>query len=378
MNSNDYEVYVGLDVHKDTIAVATAAGGRSKPEFRGEIRNEASAVRRLVKRLGKGGKTLSFCYEAGPCGYGVYWQIQELNYPCAVVAPSLIPRRPGDRVKTDRRDALNLARLHRTDDLTAVWVPDAQQEAVRDLARAREDAKSDELQARHRLSAFLLRHRRVYREGKTHWTKKHVRWLEEQVFDSRPQQIVFQEYQDVVRERQDRVAGLTEQLRQAQEGWSLGPLAQAMMALRGIDLITAMTLLSELGDISRFDTPVQLMGFLGLVPSEHSSGGQRRSGSITKAGNRHVRRCLVEAAWSYRFQARKTAYLQKRAAATSAEVQAIAWTAQKRLCGRYRKLALEKGKPTPKVCVAIARELTGFLWAIACEVNGKPYTMRAH
>ena len=150
------------------------------------------------------------------------------------------------------------------------------------------------------------------------------------------------------------------------------------MALRGIDLIMAMTLLSELGDISRFDSPVQLMGFLGLVPSEHSSGGQRRSGSITKAGNRHVRRCLVEAAWSYRFQARKTAYLQKRAAATSAEVQAIAWTAQKRLCGRYRKLALEKGKPTPKVCVAIVRELTGFLWAIACEVNGKPYTMRAH
>ena len=377
MNEDRYDAYVGLDVHKDTIAVAVAFPGRGEPEFRGEIPNNPQSLRRLVKRLGKDGEALSFCYEAGPCGYGAYWQIQELGHRCEVVAPSLIPRKPGERVKTDRRDALKLARLHRAGDLTTVWVPDAEQEAVRDLTRAREDAKTDELKARQRLSAFLLRHGRVFDEGKCRWTQKHFRWLERQKFDSPHQQVVFQEYLDAVLERQARVAGLEGQMRQALETWSLRPVAQSLMALRSIGLVTAMTVLAELGDLSRFDSPKQLMSFLGLVPGERSSGGHRRQGHITKTGNAHVRRVLVEAGWGYRFPARKTTHLQQQAAQASPKVQAIAWAAQKRLCGRYRKLALEKGKPTPQVCVAVARELVGFLWAVACEVNGRPYAMRA-
>ena len=377
MNDTGYTAYVGLDVHKETIAVAVAYAGRGEPESRGEIRNDRQALHRLVKRLGKNGEALSFCYEAGPCGYEAYWQIRELGHPCTVVAPSLIPRKPGERVKTDRRDARKLASLHRAGELTAVWVPDAEQEAIRDLTRAREDAKVDELAARQRLNAFLLRHGRKFDEGKCRWTKTHFRWLDRQTFEFPHQQVVFQEYLDAVRERQARVAGLVEQMRRALESWSLRPMAEAMMALRGVDLITAMTLLAELGDLSRFDGPPQLMSYLGLVPSEHSSGGRRRQGGITKTGNGHVRRILVESAWSYRFSPRKTERLRRQADGLSPQVQAIAWAAQQRLCGRYRKLALEMGKPKPKVCVAVARELAGFLWAVACEVNGRPYTMRA-
>lgn len=372
----EFSAYIGLDVHKDTIAVAVAVAGREEAVYRGEIGHRRSSLRRLIGKLSPHGEVLSFCYEAGPCGYGVYREIIETGHHCVVVAPSLIPRKPGDRVKTDRRDALSLARLHRAGELSAVWVPGAEQEALRDLTRAREDMKAIELKARQRLGAFLLRHDRVYRSGKSRWTQAHFRWLEEQRFDHPAQQVVLQEYVDTVMQAQARVAGLEDRMRQALASWSLRPVAEGLMALRGVDLITAMTVLAELGDLTRFETPRQLMSFLGLVPSERSSGPRRRQGAITKTGNGHVRRVLVEAAWSYRFPARKTAHLRRKAAAAPPGAQAIAWAAQKRLCARYWHL-YHAGKATCQVCTAIARELVGFIWAIACEVAGKPHASRA-
>lgn len=368
--------YVGLDVHKDSIAVALAGWGRGEPEYRGEIGHTAAAVKKLVKQLSPDGEVLSFCYEAGPCGYGLYRTLTALGHRCEVVAPSLIPRKAGERLKTDRRDALMLARLHRSGELTAVWVPDLEQEAMRDLTRAREDMKSLELKARQRLGAFLLRHGRVYREGTSRWTQAHWRWLEAVKFDTPVQQIVLQEYIEAVRSSQRRVADLEGQMREALKSWSLRPVVEALMALRGISLITAMTTLAELGDITRFDAPKQLMAYLGLVPSEHSSGGSRRQGSLTRTGNGHVRRVLTEAAWNYRFPARKTRCIERRAEHTSPAVQAIAWEAQKRLCGRYQAL-MRAGKEKNRVTSAVARELVGFIWAIACEVMGRPHASKA-
>lgn len=369
------QVYVGLDVHKATIAVAVARTGRGDPYYHGTIENSAVALRKLLKQLSQSGEALSFCYEAGPCGYGLYRDLTALGHGCEVVAPSLIPRKAGERLKTDRRDALMLARLHRAGELTAVWVPDQEQEAIRDLTRAREDMKALELKSRQRLGAYLLRHGRVY-DGKSRWTQAHFRWLETVKFDSTVQQIVLQEYIDTVKSMQKRVADLEAQMHAALAGWSLGPAAQALMALRGVSLITAMTVLAELGDITRFDSPRELMAYLGLVPSEHSSGGSRRQGSITRTGNGHVRRVLVEAGWNYRFPARKTRDIEKRAEKTSEGVQAIAWQAQKRLCGRYRAL-MEAGKIKQQVVTAVARELAGFIWAIACEVAGKAHGSKA-
>ena len=362
----EFSVYVGLDVHKATIAVAVAVAGRAEPQYRGEIANTPTAIKRLLHKLSPDGEVLGMCYEDGPCGYGIHRQITAVGHDCIVVAPGLIPRKATDRVKTDRRDALSLARLHRAGELTAVWVPDADQEAMRDLTRAREDLKAIERTARQRLGAFLLRHGQVY-PGKSRWTQAHFRWLERVKMPMPVQQIVLTEYVDTVLAAQRRVAALVEQMRLALADWSLRPVVEALMALRGVSLITAMTVLAELGDITRFDSPSQLMAYLGLVPSEHSSGGNRRQGGITKTGNSHVRRVLVEAAWAYRFPARKSYAIQRRAERTSADVQAIAWQAQTRLCGRYRHL-IHAGKTTPLATTAVARELAGFIWAIACEV----------
>ena len=304
----------------------------------------------------------------------MYREIVESGHACAVVAPSLIPRKPGDRVKTDRRDAVALARLHRSGDLTPVWVPGEEQEAIRDLTRAREDMVSMQQKARQRLSAFLLRHERVF-PGRCRWTKPYFRWLEEQRFDQPIQQIVFQEYVDTVLQAQARVKGLEQQMHEALSSWSLRPTVEALISLRGVNLITAMTLLAELGDLTRFDSPRQLMSFLGLVPSERSSGDRRRQGAITKAGNGHVRRLLVESAWGYRFPARKTAYMRQKAAKAPEAVQRLAWAAQKRLCARYRHLH-QLGKNKCYVVTAVARELVGFIWAVAREVNGLPHASR--
>lgn len=366
----EFSKYVGLDTHKDTIAVAVADALGGKPRYYGEIANTAGEIHKLVKRLCPDGEVLSFCYEAGPCGYEIYRQINQLGHHCSVVAPSLIPSKPGERVKTDRRDSEKLSRLDRAGELTPVWVPDQEQEAMRDLTRAREDMKGMERSIKQRLNAFLLRYARIYEYGKSRWTQAHFRWLERLKFDVAVQQIVFQEYVDAIKQAEARVAGLEREMGKALENWSLAPVVEALMALRGVKLITAMTIMAELGDITRFDSPRQLMSFLGLVPSETSSGQTRRRGGITKTGNGHARRVLIESGWCYRFPARKTAHLQRRAEKCSREVQAIAWKAQKRLCGRYTYL-LGRGKLKVQVCTAVARELVGFIWAIACEVMGK-------
>lgn len=360
-----HAAYIGLDVHKDTLAVAIAWPGRSEPESQGEIANKPKTVDKLIRRLSEeaGGGVLLFCYEAGPCGYKLYRQILASGHDCQVVAPSLIPRKPGERIKTDKRDALKLSRHLRAGDLTAVWVPDEEQEAIRDLTRARDDMKSQERKARQQLNAFVLRHGHAWPSNKTRWTQTHYNWLESIRFEQMQLQIVLQAYIDAVKAATQRVVEMTDQMMQALPHWSLGPIVDSLVALRGIDKIAAMVLLAELGDISRFESPKQLMAYLGLVPSEHSSGGRRRQGAITLTGNGHARRMLVESAWSYRFQARQTMHLKRKAKNASAEAKAIAWRAQKRLCGRYRTLT-QAGKNTKRVVVAIARELAGFIWDI--------------
>jgi transposase len=354
--------YVGLDVHKERIAVSVADSDGGEVRYVGEIPNTPEAVAKLVRQLRKDGATPSFCYEAGPCGYGLHRQLRELGQDCQVIAPSLIPKKAGDRVKTDRRDSLSLARLHRAGELTAVWVPDGGQEALRDLTRAREDMKALQREAKQRLMAFLLRHGKSY-GGKSNWTQAYFRWMETVKFAHAVQQIVFQEYIDTVRAMTKRVEALDGQIKSAADESVFRPVIEGLMALRGVNQLTATTLMAELGDLRRFESAPQLMGYLGVVPSEHSTGNSKSRGGITKSGNSHVRRVLVEAAWTYRFPARKTATLQRRAERTPELVQEIAWSAQKRLCGRYRRLE-GKGKLKVQVCVAIARELAGFIWAI--------------
>jgi transposase len=363
----EFSKHIGLDVHKERISVAVADKGRRPPRYWGEIENRPEAVKRLLKRLRVEGGRLRFCYEAGPCGYGLYRQLVAAGQDCAVVAPALIPRKPGERIKTNRRDSLSLARLDRAGELTEVWVPDAAQEALRDLSRAREDMKILDKQLRQRLKGFLLRHGRRY-SGRGRWTQAYWRWLETLRFEAPPQQIVLEEYVAAVRAAMARTAGLEQQLQEASESWSLSAAARAAMALRGVDRTAAVSLLAELDDLSRFENPRQLMGYVGLVPSEHSSGDKQRRGAVTKAGNAHARRMLVECAWAYRFPARKTACIQRRAEQASPAVQAIAWEAQKRLCGRFRRLQA-RGLSAPKTVTAIARELCGFLWAVVCEAQ---------
>jgi len=364
----EYPAYIGLDVHKETIAVAVARAGREEPEFRCEIANRPKTVAKLVERLSQefDGEVLLFCYEAGPCGYVLYRQIMALGHICQVVAPSLIPKKPGDRIKTDRRDAKKLSRHLRNGDLTVVWVPDEEQEAMRDLTRTRGDFKAQERKARQQLNAYVLRHGHSWPSNRTRWTKTHYNWLESLKFPHDWQQVVLQEYIDAVRAASQRVIDMTAQMMQVLPQWSLAPVVDSLVALRGIDKLAAMVLLAELGDISRFDSPRQLMAFLGLVPSEHTSGGRRRQGAITKTGNSHARRMLVESAWSYRFPARQTAHLKRKAKTASDEARVIAWRAQKRLCGRYQHL-LRAGKNTKQTTVAVARELAGFIWDIACH-----------
>ena len=364
---SEYTMYCGLDVHKDSIVVAVADAQGGPAELHGTVPNTELRVAKLVRRLEKEWGRVAFCYEAGPCGYAIYRLLGSMGQDCIVVAPSLIPQKPGDRIKTDPRDARSLARQFRAGELTAVWVPDEEQEARRDLSRARVDMKAMERQARQRLYALLLRHGKRY-PGKTKGTQAFFRWVERVKFAQQEQQIVLQEYVDAVHEARNRVNGLEEEMRRACQGWIWEPVVTALMALRGINFVAAFTLVAEIGDFTRFATPVQFMIFLGLIPSEHSSAKRRRRGRITKTGNGHARRILVEASWTYRFPARKTALIQRRAEKCSKSVQAIAWKAQKRLCRRFRYLVMNLRKPTALVCTAIARELSAFVWAIAREV----------
>ncbi len=358
--------YVGLDVHKETISVAVADDGpRGEAHFFGTIPNRAAALRKLAERLGRKDRALRFCYEAGPCGYGVYRTLRGLGHDCAVVAPSLIPRRAGDRVKTDRRDALGLAKLDRAGELTPVWVPDADHEAMRDLVRARAAAVRALRRARQQLTGFLLRHGRVH-SGKN-WTLAHRRWLTTLRFKHPAQQIVLQDYIHAVEDAKARRDALMAQIEALLPRWSMAPLVEALQAMRGVALIVAVTLVAEVGDLTRFDNPRQLMAYVGLVPSEHSSGPSIRRGGITKAGNGEARRVLIEAAWSYRMQARVSRCLLNRLEGLPKEVRDIAWKAQVRLCARNRRLQ-GAGKHANVVMAATAREMLGFAWAIAREV----------
>ena len=359
--------FVGLDVHKKSISVAVAEGGvRGTARFVGEISNTPSALSKLAEKLARKGRLLRFCYEAGPCGYGVWRQLTGLGQDCVVVAPSLIPRKPGERVKTDRRDCLSLAALDRAGALTSVWVPDADHEAMRDLVRARAAAVRALRRARQQLTGFLLRHGHV-RHGKN-WTLAHRRWLSEIRFDHPAGQIVLQDYIHVVEDAETRRDRLTGQIEELLRDWSMAPVIEALQAMRGIALVVAVTLVAEAGDLTRFDNPRQLMAYLGLVPSEHSSGQSVRRGGITKAGNGEARRVMVEAAWTYRMKARISRARLGRMEGLAKPVRDIAWKAQVRLCARYRRLSAA-GKPANVGTAAIAREMLGFAWAIAQHVK---------
>jgi transposase len=317
--------FIGLDVHKATISVAVAQGTRG-----GEVRHWGSVphrpdhIRKLVEKLTAGGVRLHFCYEAGPCGYGLHRQLVEMGHECIVVAPSLIPLKAGDRVKTDRRDAVMLAKLHRAGELTAVWVPDAAHEAMRDLVRARATAMRVTGKARQHLQGFLLRHGRIY-PGKKGWTGAYRRWLATVRFIHPAQQIVLQDYIDAVADAEARVERLTGQIADLLPNWSLAPVVDAVQAMRGVGFIVAVTVVAEVGDFQRLDNPRQLMAYLGLTPSEHSSGASVRRGGITKAGSGLARRALIEGAWSYRMQARVSPKLHARLEALPKAVRDIAW-----------------------------------------------------
>ena len=356
--------FVGLDASKETLAVAVAIDGRDG-ELRdwGNFSTSSASVDKLLKKLATHFHKVELCYEAGPTGYGLYRQITSFGFGCSVVAPSLIPMRAGERIKTDRRDAERLARLLRAGELTPIWVPDETHEAMRDLVRARESAAEDQRHKRQLISAFLLRHGRIYHRTKP-WTMRYRRWLQQQSFDYPAQQIALQEMVLAERHAVERVARLTAGIEELVPSWRLGPVVDALQALRGVALISAVTFMAEIGDVRRFENPRKLMAYLGLVPSEYSTGQTVRRGGITKAGNSRVRSTLIEGAWTYRFPARigerKLYVLQK----LPAEIQDIAWKAQSRLTARYRRLN-QRGKKKTVITTAIARELSAFMWDIA-------------
>jgi transposase len=357
-------MFVGLDVHKNTIEIAFAEGGRDdEVRHYGKIDSTLEALDKVIRKLVSKDCDLSFVYEAGPCGYDIYRHLLSKGYDCTVVAPSLIPKRSGNRIKNDRRDAQMLARLHRAGELTKVYVPGIEDEAMRELTRAREDAKGLEKRAKQRILAFLLRQGYRY-AGRSPWSRAHFRWISTLKMPHPAQQVVLQESLDTLAECRQRVAHLTEQIQTLLPQWRMYPVVQALQSLRGVSLIVATTTIAEVGDLTRFDRPVELMSYLGLVPSEHSSGGKTRRGSITKTGNGHVRRVLIEAAWAYRLPARVSLKLHQRQDGLPQNICAISWRAQLRLCARYKRL-LAKGKATQLITTAIARELCAFMWAIA-------------
>jgi transposase len=368
---DDSEAFVALDTSKLRNAVAIAQPGRGgEIRFLGEIENSEAATVKLVRKLAGTYRRLTFCYEAGPTGYGLYRQIKSLGHACLVVAPSLIPKKPGDRVKTNRRDALDLARQLRAGELTAVWVPDERHEAMRDLTRAREAAVEDLRGKRQQVSSFLLRQGRHY-PGKKTWTKAHMSWLASQKLGHAEQRIAFEEMLLAIRQAAERIARLEEAIRAAVPDWSLCEVVTALMAMRGIDLISAAAFLAEIGDLSRFATPRELMAYLGLVPSEHSTGDTIKRGAITKAGNRRARRILVECSWSYRHPPRVGKKKEEKVAAAPPAAREIAWKAQHRLYTRYRALS-RRGKLATVVVTAVARELSAFIWAVNRAITTAP------
>lgn len=367
--------FVGLDVHAETIAVAVAEqDGEVRPL--GVIANRVESIRKLVKKLGPVGEQ-RFCYEAGPTGYALYWQLTAVGAKCEVVAPTLVPLKAGDRVKTDRRDALKLARNYRAGELTPVWIPDAAHEALRDLVRAREAAKQDQLRAKHRLLKFLLRHGRRPPTGVRAWTLNYLPWVKQVHFEHPAQEATLLDYVNEVEHAQLRIRRLDVAI---EEAVKLAPpkmraVIEALQALRGVAQVTAVTIVAEVGELSRFRKARQLMGYGGIVASEHSSGESMRRGGITKTGNAHLRRVVVEAAWAYQHRPSVGKTLRKRQEVVSEEIREISWKAQHRLHGRYRKL-MARSKEKGKVMTAIGRELLGFIWAIGLKAEAAQQTER--
>jgi transposase len=357
-------VYVGLDVHQDSIVVATARSGRSAALVVATLPNDSVKVLKCLARLGRP-EQLRVCYEAGPTGYDLARRLNSSGIACVVIAPSLVPTVAGQRIKTDRRDAGRLAHLHRSGELVEVSIPEPHVEAMRDLERAREDAKRDERVARQRLDKFLLRHSRIW-SGGNKWTKKHLAWLREQTFEGLALTRTSANYLLALEQATARVNELTKDIGELVATWSLGPLTTALQALRGVQVVTAVTLAAEIGDFARFTRPSQLMSYVGLVPSEHSSGTKRKQGRITRTGNKHVRRLLVETAWNYRYSTKHSPTIEARRAKVSPAVRAIAEKAERRLVRRFGRLQ-QRGKPSQQIVTAVARELLGFVWAIARE-----------
>ena len=364
-------LFVGLDVHKDFIAVAHAEAHRSDPPvFVGSIGSRQADIEKLVRRLHSKAAHLVLAYEAGPSGYVPHRYLTGKGLDCRVVAPSLVPKRPGDKVKTDRRDAVEIARLLRSGDLTSVWVPDLEDEAIRDVCRARDAARVTLKAAKLRLKSFLLRLGLQY-TGRATWTDAHRRYLARVVCPTPAQQIVFQESLHAVDEQVERLGRLERELLELAPSWRLYPVVEAAQALRGVQWLVAITVVAELGDLTRFDNPRQLAAFVGLIPSEYSSGTTRRQGGITKAGNGRARRALIEAAWAYRYNAKVSEQIRKRLDTLPKPIQDIGWKAQLHLCTRFRRLT-SRGKHPNVAVTAIARELLAFMWAIAKEVPLKP------
>ena len=358
--------YVGLDVHKNSITVAFADHDGDVRRY-GTIDSDLGSLDKVARKLVSGGRQPHFVYEAGPCGYEIYRHLKGQKFECIVAAPSLIPKKSGDRIKNDRRDAMMLARLHRAGELSAVYVPSSEDEAMRDLSRAREDAKRAERKARQQLGAFLLRHGFRYC-GRSNWSLAHWRWISDIKMTHEAQQFTLQEYVDAIRSNSERVERVTEQIGLLAGQWRFAPVVRGLQALRGVSLVVAVTIVAELGDLSRFGNPRQVMSYLGLIPSEHSSGQSIQRGAITKTGNAHARQKLTEAAWSYRIPARVSRVLLDRQQNLPEKLRQIAWKAQVRLCARYQRL-VARGKLSQVAVTAIARELAAFMWAIARNVE---------
>jgi transposase len=359
--------FVGMDVHQHSIDLTVAEGGHDGAITHfASIGGDLAALDGAVATLRQRAAELYFVYEAGPCGYGIYRHLREVGLACAVVAPAQVPKKAADRVKTDRRDSRTLAIQHRAGALRPIHVPDEDDEAMRDLVRAREDAVHSRRRARQRINSFLLRHGRSYPCGKKNWGARHRRWLAEQHFDRVAQRITLEEYVGAADEGDARVTRLTEQLGTLLAAWHWRPVVEALQALRGVSLIVAVTVVAEVGDLTRF-TPRALMAFLGLVPAEYSSGARRRQGGITKTGNAHVRRVLAEAAHAYRATPALTQFVRQRQLHLPQAIREVGWKAQLRLCGRFRHLSAARKHPH-KIRMAIARELTGFMLDIARRV----------
>jgi len=361
------KLYVGMDVHKDSIDVATGDDAAGEVRHYGAIGGDMAAVSRLCRKLESTGKVLVFVYEAGPCGFGIYRMLRGRGHECWVVSPGMTPRSNADRVKTDRRDCLKLARLARAGELTPIHVPDETDEAMRDLVRSREDAVVMQRQARQRLGALLLRNDVRY-NGKTAWSPAHRRWIAELKLPHVAQHIAFEEYAQGVDEAGKRIERLEAAIHDELGRWRWRPVVAALEAFRGIRTIHAVRLVAELGDLTRFAAARHLMGYLGLVPSENSTGNRRRQGAITKTGNSSARRALVEAAWAYRYGARVSVGIARRQSGLPKPVTDLAWKAQLRLCSRYRRLSA-RGLNRNKIIVAVARELSGFVWALGRQVK---------